>query len=422
MIGYLIVFGASAGTAFLTTPLVRRLSLKAGWIDHPSDRKVHPRSTPTAGGLAIALGVVAGLGVSRLVPSLAPLHRSSSDPDAALLAALAIVTVGVWDDMRGLSAPAKLAGQILAAGLLVLAGVQLLYFWFPGQGILVLSPDLAVPLTILWVLGMVNAVNLIDGLDGLAAGIVAIAAIAFFVYMFLAPGLFAPASPAALLSAIVAGAAIGFLPWNFYPARIFMGDSGAMLLGLMLAAATISGVGRNPYPPTGGDLAAFSIPVAVPLLVLAIPFLDVLLAVLRRIRTHRAISAPDKEHLHHQLLDIGHSHRQAVLVLYLWSALIAGSALAVALIDGRLVVGSILLAAFAVFLISSLPRLRKARVRARARKLLAAADPAAGEKNGDPDPAAGEPPGTEPRNNGAGEKNGDPDKVAVPPVIEEKRA
>src|SRR6266487_742688 len=146
MIGYLIVFGTSAGTAFLSTPLVRRLALKAGWIDHPSDRKVHPKSTPTAGGLAIALGVIAGLGVSRLVPSLAPLHRSSSDPDAALLAALVIVTVGIWDDMRGLSALAKLAGQILAAGFLVLAGVQLLYFWFPGQGILVLSPDLAVPL------------------------------------------------------------------------------------------------------------------------------------------------------------------------------------------------------------------------------------------------------------------------------------
>jgi UDP-GlcNAc:undecaprenyl-phosphate GlcNAc-1-phosphate transferase len=216
-----------------------------------------------------------------------------------------------------------------------------------------------------------------------------------------------------LLSAIVSGAAIGFLPWNFYPAKIFMGDSGAMLLGLMLAAATISGVGRNPYPPTGGDLAAFSIPVAVPLLVLAIPFLDVLLAVLRRVRTHRALSAPDKEHLHHQLLDIGHSHRQAVLVLYLWSALIAGSALAVALIDGRLAVGSILLAAFALFLVSSLPRLRKARVRARARKLLAEAAAT---------PGGAPPAGTEAPGNGAAGKNGDPDAVVVPPVIEEKRA
>ena len=388
MVGYLIVFGVSAAVAFLATPLVRRLAIRTGWIDHPSDRKVHPKSTPTAGGLAIMLGVLAGLAISRAIPSLNPLFKSSSDPDAALLAALAIVAVGVWDDMRGLSALAKLSGQILAAGLLVLAGVQLLYFWFPGQGILVLSPDLAVPLTVVWVLGMVNAVNLIDGLDGLAAGIVAIAAISFFVYMFLSPGLFAPASPAALLCAITAGAAVGFLPWNFHPAKIFMGDSGAMLLGLMLAAATISGVGRNPYPPTGGDLAAFAIPVAVPLFVLAIPFLDVTLAVLRRIRTHRKLSAPDKEHLHHQLMDVGHGQRQAVLLLYLWSALISGCALAVALIDGRATVGAIVAGAFAIFLISSIPRLRKARERARLRKTGAEEAPAAVEASPD---AAAEP-------------------------------
>ena len=387
MVGYLIVFGVSAAVACLTTPLVRRLALRTGWIDHPSDRKVHPKSTPTAGGLAIFLGILAGLAISRAIPSLNPLFKSSSDPDAALLAALAIVAVGVWDDMRGLSALGKLSGQILAAGLLVLAGVQLLYFWFPGQGILVLSPDLAVPLTVLWVLGMVNAVNLIDGLDGLAAGIVAIAAVSFFVYMYLSPGLFAPASPAALLCAITAGAAVGFLPWNFHPAKIFMGDSGAMLLGLMLAAATISGVGRNPYPPTGGDLAAFAIPVAVPLFVLAIPILDVTLAVLRRIRAHRKLSAPDKEHLHHQLMDLGHSQRQAVLLLYLWSALISGCALAVALIDGRSTVAAILAGAFGIFLLSSIPRLRKARERARLRKAPAQEPPDAADVAATPDEA-----------------------------------
>jgi UDP-GlcNAc:undecaprenyl-phosphate GlcNAc-1-phosphate transferase len=424
MVGYLIVFGVSAAVACVTTPLIRRLAIRTGWIDYPSDRKVHPESTPTAGGLAIMLGVLAGLAISRAIPSLNPLFKSSSDPDAALLAALTIVAVGVWDDMRGLSALGKLSGQILAAGLLVLAGVQLLYFWFPGQGILVLSPDLAVPLTVLWVLGMVNAVNLIDGLDGLAAGIVAIAAISFFVYMYLSPGLFAPASPAALLCAITAGAAIGFLPWNFHPAKIFMGDSGAMLLGLMLAAATISGVGRNPYPPTGGDLAAFAIPVAVPLFVLAIPFLDVTLAVLRRIRTHRKLSAPDKEHLHHQLMDVGHGQRQAVLLLYLWSALISGCALAVALIDGRATVGAIVAGAFVIFLISSIPRLRKARERARLRKTGAEAAPATVEAS--PDVTA-EPIAAD---GGAGTAVPDPGLEAadrhlhvVPdPVAEKKRA
>ncbi|MBI2239119.1 MAG: undecaprenyl/decaprenyl-phosphate alpha-N-acetylglucosaminyl 1-phosphate transferase, partial [Actinobacteria bacterium] len=136
---YILVFAASAGVSFLATPLVRRLAIRVGAIDHPSDRKVHPRPTPTMGGLAIFLGVLAGLAVSRVVPSLAGLHEATSDPEAALLAGAVVVVVGALDDTRGVSALGKLAGQILAAGLMVLAGVQLLYFYFPGQGILSLS-------------------------------------------------------------------------------------------------------------------------------------------------------------------------------------------------------------------------------------------------------------------------------------------
>ncbi len=356
---YLLVFAASAGVSFLATPLVRRLAIRVGAIDHPSDRKVHPRPTPTMGGLAIFLGVAAGLAVSRVVPSLAGLHEVTSDPEAALLAGAVVVVVGALDDTRGLSALGKLAGQILAAGLMVLAGVQLLYFYFPGQGILSLSSDVAVPLTILWAVAMVNAVNLIDGLDGLAAGLVTIGALAFFAYMYRSPGLAGEASAAALLSAVAAGAALGFLPWNFHPARIFMGDSGAMLLGLMMAVATISGVGRNPYPPTGGDLAAIAIPVSLPLFVLALPLLDVLFAIVRRMRKGLGIHHADKAHIHHHLLEIGHTHRQAVLLMYLWSALISGSALAVAFINGRVVVGGILLASAAVLAGTVLPRLVK---------------------------------------------------------------
>ncbi len=359
MLPYLIVFAVSLGVTFVTTPLVRRLALRVGWIDHPSDRRVHPRPTPTAGGLAIFLGVAAALAVSRGLPSLAGLRESSSELDAAVIAAVVIVVIGVVDDTRGLSAPSKLAGQVLAAGLLVLAGVQLLYFYFPGQGVLSLSPDLAVPLTIVWIVAMVNAVNLIDGLDGLAAGIVAIGAVAFFLYMAFGPNAGPEPSSAAVLSAIVAGAALGFLPWNFFPARIFMGDTGAMLLGLMMAVATIAGVGRNPFPPTGGDLAAVAIPVVLPLLVLAIPFLDVVLAIVRRMRKGLGIHHADKEHIHHRLMDIGHSQRQAVVLMYLWSALISGCALAVAFIDGRLLVIGIVTAATLVAAV--LPKLLRDR-------------------------------------------------------------
>jgi UDP-GlcNAc:undecaprenyl-phosphate GlcNAc-1-phosphate transferase len=352
---YLVVFAVSAGVTFLTTPLVRRLSLRAGWIDRPSDRKVHPTPTPTVGGLAIYFGVAAGLMVTRFVPFLRDLYETSSDLDAAAIAGTLIVAVGIVDDTRGVSALGKLTGQVLAAAVVVLLGVQLLYFYFPGQGVLSLPPDLAVPLTILWIVAMMNAVNLIDGLDGLAAGIVAIAAASFFAYMVRSPGGDVQASTAAVLSAIAGGAALGFLPWNFHPAKIFMGDSGALLLGLVLAVATVSGVGRNLEGPSGGDLAVIAIPILLPLLVLAVPFLDVVLAIGRRMRRGIGVSHADKEHIHHRLMDIGHSHRQAVLLMYLWSALVSGCALAVAFIDGRVLISVILVTA--VLMATVLPRL-----------------------------------------------------------------
>ena len=156
---YLLVFAASAGVTFLATPLVRRLSDRLGWIDHPSDRKVHPKPTPTAGGIAMYLGVVVGLLVGRAVPFLSDLYETSSELDAAIVASTAVVVLGIVDDTRGVSAIGKLAGQVLVAGLVVLLGVQLLYFYFPGQGVLSLSPDLAVPLTVLWIVALMNAVK-----------------------------------------------------------------------------------------------------------------------------------------------------------------------------------------------------------------------------------------------------------------------
>jgi UDP-GlcNAc:undecaprenyl-phosphate GlcNAc-1-phosphate transferase len=377
LIPYLIVFGVSALTAFVSTPLVRRAAVASGAIDRPSDRKVHPKPTPTVGGLAIFMAVLAGWGVSHGMDFFDRMYRVSSEPLGVLVAGGVIMVVGAVDDIRGTTVPVKLSGQILASGLLVLFGVQLLYFWFPGQGILSLGSDLAVPLSILWTIAMMNAVNLIDGLDGLAPGLVAIAAVAFFTYIHLSPQspFYGPATgtPAALLSAIAAGGALGFLPWNFHPSRIFMGDSGAMLLGLLLAAATISGVGRSPLPPSGGDLAAFSIPVVIPLLVLAVPFVDVGFAIARRLIRRRPITAPDKEHIHHRLMDFGHSHRQAVLLMYLWSILLSGSALAVALLNGRLLVGGICVASLVIILATALPRLWWARTRMSRRRQSSAA-------------------------------------------------
>ena len=360
MIAYLAVFAASAVTSFVATPIVRRLALRIGAIYQPNDRTVHAVPTPTAGGLALFAGLIAGIGVSRVLPFFDDMNRGSAEPLGALVACAAILGLGLVDDLRGVTSLTKLTGQIFCAGLLVLAGVQLQYFVVPGR-IVSLGADLAVPLTVLWVVAIVNAVNLVDGLDGLAAGMVAIAAGTFFVYMVSSESLFGNASAAALLSCITAGICVGFLPWNFHPARIFMGDSGAMLLGMLVAVATVSGVGRNPVPPSGGDIAVIAIPLLVPLLVLAVPFLDVALAIVRRARRNIELSQADKEHIHHRLMDIGHSHRQAVLLMYLWSALISASALAVGLIDGRLAAGAVLAGAVILFLVTALPRLTERR-------------------------------------------------------------
>jgi UDP-GlcNAc:undecaprenyl-phosphate GlcNAc-1-phosphate transferase len=357
VIAYVVVFLATSLTTFAVTPLVRRFVVRIGAIDYPSDRKVHPTPTPTMGGLAMYAGFLVGLGVSRFLPFFSEMNRRSTEPLAALVTCTLMVALGAIDDKRGTSALAKFTAQVFIAGVLVLTGVQLLYFWLPWFGIVSIGSDLGVPLTILWVVLVANAVNLIDGLDGLAAGMVTIAAGGFFVYMVRAPSLFGSASPAPLLSMIAAGICVGFLPWNFNPARIFMGDSGSMLLGMLLSLATISGFGRNPYPPSGGDLAVIAIPILVPLLVLAVPLLDVVLAIVRRVRKGISIGHADKEHIHHRLMDIGHTHRGAVLLMYLWSALLSGSALAVGLIDGRLAVGAILTVAGVLFLITALPRL-----------------------------------------------------------------
>jgi UDP-GlcNAc:undecaprenyl-phosphate/decaprenyl-phosphate GlcNAc-1-phosphate transferase len=367
VIAYIWVFLACAGTTFAATPIIRRLVVRFGAIDQPSDRKVHPKAVPTMGGLAMYAGLLAGLALSRVLPFFSEMNHGSAEPLAALVTCTAIVGLGAIDDKRGVSALAKLTAQVFIGGMLVLLGVQVLYFWFgPSSGFVLVSSDLAVPLTLLWLALVVNAVNLVDGLDGLAAGMVAIAASAFFIYMVRTDSLFGDASAAALLSAITVGVCVGFLPWNFHPARIFMGDSGSMLLGMLLTIATISGVARNPYPPTGGDLAVVAGAIMVPLLVLAIPILDVTLAVIRRTWHGKGIGQADKEHIHHRLMDIGHSHRGAVLLMYLWSGLISASALAVGLIDGRLAVGAIILSALVLFLVTALPRLSRWRGRSEA--------------------------------------------------------
>lgn len=365
MIPYFIVGFAAWAITYITTPMVRWLVILIGAVDEPTDRKVHARPTPTLGGLAIFLGVIGAGAIARQIPDLEQMFTQSSEPLGIAAASVVIFALGAVDDLKDLPVPVKVAGQIFAAGLLFLAGVKMRFVLIPGTYIS-LSDDVSVLVTVAWMVVMINAVNLADGLDGLAAGIVAIAASAFFVYIFrlantgaLGLGAAAPVvSSAPVVAIIVVGVALGFLRHNFHPARIFMGDSGAMLLGLLLGAATISGVGAAPVQTS--ESFVFYLPLLIPLSVLAIPILDGLLAIVRRARKHHNIFKADKEHLHHRLMDLGHGHRQAVLVMYVWSALAAGAGLAFTFLDSSDIVFALPLVVAAIVIYTLFPVLTKA--------------------------------------------------------------
>ena len=260
-----------------------------------------------------------------------PFRTAGSRSEAGLLLAGALVVViGFADDRWGLSAISKLAGQVAAAGILVWSGQALPWLPLPNGGVFSLEPDLSVTLTILLVVVTMNAINFIDGLDGLAAGIVAVAALSFLVYSYTLIRTIHSTSQSlpAVASALLAGMCIGFLPHNFYPARIFMGDIGAMLLGLLLAYGPISSTGSlDPALLTNYsqnhtlDRFPTFLPLLVPAAIFIIPYADLMFAIIRRTRAGKPIMAADRQHLHHRLLNIGHSYRQSVLIMYLWAAL-----------------------------------------------------------------------------------------------------
>jgi UDP-GlcNAc:undecaprenyl-phosphate GlcNAc-1-phosphate transferase len=318
----LCLFAAAAVTYFLTPP-VRALAIRWGIVAPVRDRDVHDTPTPRLGGLAMAGGLLAGLLLASKLPMMSSVFDGSNAVIALLSGAAIIVVLGIVDDKWGLDAPTKLAGQVLAAGVMAFQGVAII--WLPIGGTFVLDPLTSVLFTVIIVVVSINAINFVDGLDGLAAGIVAVAAGAFFVYSYVLSvelGL-ERATLATLVSVVLVGMGLGFLPNNLFPARIFMGDTGSMLLGLLLAAATITLSGQvDPSALSGGALI-------LPLAVMALPLVDLGLAVIRRTRARRNPFAPDKQHLHHRLLEMGHSQRRAVFLMYAWTALIAGAALAI---------------------------------------------------------------------------------------------
>ena len=317
-------------------------------------------------------GVLAGVGMAYQLPALRlAFDNSPVEILGILAAAVLLVGVGALDDRFELDALTKFAGQITAAGVLVLVGVQWTVFWVPwgggGSGIsgsyLILGQEQGVLITVLLTVALVNAMNFVDGLDGLAAGIGLIAAGAtglFAIGLVRRVGNDPAAYSPALIAAVLAGACLGFLPHNFNPARIFMGDSGSMLIGLLLAAATTSASGKISITVIDGtDILALFAPLIVLAAVLFVPLLDLLMAVVRRTRKGMSPFSPDKMHLHHRLLEIGHSHRRAVLLIYLWAGLLAFGAVALALIDDPFIVlWAVGIGLVVAVLASAVPRMR----------------------------------------------------------------
>lgn len=339
---YWVVLGVTAATTLLATGVWRRLAVRHRLVIPPDERKVHAVPLPTLGGVGMVVGFGAGLVTAWGMGDFSEIFAVSTEPVGVALAVLVIHGVGAVDEVRksvgspsylydGLSAPAKMAGMVLAGSILSIAGVTILHFRVPfgerlGIGdLFVLSPDLSALVTVVWVIGMANAINFIDGLDGLAAGIVAIASAAFFLYadLLAGEGLIDPTSFGPLIAVLVLGMCIGFLPWNVHPAKIIMGDNGALMLGLLMAAATIS-VGGRTSDPFSGQAYFFYAPLFIPLVILGVPIIDTAASIIRRAVRGTSPATADKGHLHHRLMALGHGQWRSVAILWTWTALLSG--------------------------------------------------------------------------------------------------
>ncbi len=323
-LSYAVVMLVAVVVTAVAVPPLRILSSKIGALAQPGDRTVHARPTPVLGGTALFLGLLAGLAVASQLDHFQAVFEAPNNLLGVLAAATVIWATGLIDDLRDVSAPAKLAGMVLSGSLLTLVGLTIIYFRVPFVGFTVLPPDMSALVTVLWVVGMANAVNLIDGLDGLAAGIVAIASGSFFLYgwRLLDVGVLDPSNVGPLVAIVTAGVCIGFLPSNFNPAGIFMGDSGALLLGLLLASSTIA-VGGQSDDPFSGQSWFFFAPLVIPLVILGVPMFDLVFAIIRRASTRQGVATADKQHLHHRLMHLGHGHRRTVVILWAWTALLS---------------------------------------------------------------------------------------------------
>jgi UDP-GlcNAc:undecaprenyl-phosphate/decaprenyl-phosphate GlcNAc-1-phosphate transferase len=362
----LVLVGLTAAIiTYLATGFVRVLAMRWGAVAYPRERDVHSDPTPRMGGLAMYLGVVFAVLLASQLPALTRGFVYSSGMPAVVVAGGLIMVVGVIDDRWGLDALTKFAGQITAASVMVTMGVawSVLYIPIGGVGTIVLDQVASILLTLALTVAIVNAMNFVDGLDGLAAGLGLITALAiclFSVGLLRDHGGDVLFYPPAVISVVLAGACLGFLPHNFHRARIFMGDSGSMLIGLMLAAASTTAAGPISQTAYGvRDVFALLSPFLLVVAVMFVPALDMLLAIIRRTRAGLSPFSPDKMHLHHRLLEIGHSHRRVVLLIYLWVGIVALGAASTIFFDPRHTAAVMAGAAIVAVIVTLIPLLRR---------------------------------------------------------------
>ena len=324
---YLLVLLVAAGVTHLLAGLCRSLAVRTGMLAPVRSRDVHTFPIPYLGGVAMLGGLAVAFLLALEMPFLGRYAVVAHDAYAVLWAGLVICVVGVLDDILELPAIAKAAGQVLAAGIAVLNGVRFYWISLPNQ-IIALDQASSILVTVVFIFVCVNAINVMDGLDGLAAGVVAVGASAMFTYTYVLAREqnFVVATTASLITVTTTGVCLGFLPHNFHRAKMFMGDSGSMLLGLLLACSSLSFTGQidsQSLNPGGGGLLPSWLPLVLPFAIMALPLFDLVAAYIRRTWHGKWWFVADKQHLHHQLLRRGHSMVKAVLIMYLWTAVIA---------------------------------------------------------------------------------------------------
>ena len=337
---YLLIMVLAAAVTYLMVPVVRRVALAIGAVTSVRARDIHTVPIPRLGGIAMYCGYLVTLLIASQIPYLEWVFAAGSGVWGVLAGAGIMCLVGAIDDIWQLDWYAKLAGQVLAGGVMAWQGVQLVSV--PFMGLTVGSSRLTLFVTVLMVLVVANAVNFMDGLDGLAAGIVGIAAVAFFGYSYFLARDASPDNYAAVSSVVVAalvGICVGFLPHNFHPASIFMGDSGALMLGMVIAGAGILVTGQiDPANTSVGDSLPAYLPILVPAAVILLPLVDFVWAVARRLARGQSPFHADAGHLHHRLLRRGHSHQGAVLTLYLWAAIASFTCVALVIFPAKYVI------------------------------------------------------------------------------------